>query len=232
MIDKKKNNILVVSAHPDDEVLGCGATIARHVAMGDKVQILILGSGITSRKGIGLDKQKKELKNLSICATAACKAVGAHKLILKNFPDNKFDSVPLLDIIHEIEEVVDDLKPNIIYTHHHGDVNIDHRKTSEAIQAVARPMPGSSIERVLAFEIASSTEWNFRRALIFLPNVFVDVSDFFHKKLKAISCYKDELREFPHPRSLDYLTAMSKIRGGQAGVSSAEAFELMRMIEK
>lgn len=223
----ENKKVLVVAAHPDDEILGCGATMAKHVAAGDEVRVLILGTGITARKEVATAQQAELLNNLTECAKSANSAVGVKNIVLKDFPDNKFDSVPLLDIVHSIEEIVSDFGPNIIYTHHYADVNIDHRKTAEAIQSVARPMQGSPIEKVLAFEIASSTEWNFRQSPRFMPNVFMDVSGFLDKKLDAMRCYKGELREFPHPRSLEYLKAIATVRGGQSGMMAAEAFELM-----
>lgn len=229
---KQKNKVLVVAAHPDDEILGCGATIAKHIANGDVVQVLILGAGIAARKNITIGQRKKLLENLHQCAIKANGVIGVKNLTLKDFPDNKFDSVPLLDIIHSIEEVADVFKPNIIYTHHRADVNIDHRKIAEAIQSVVRPMQGSVIKRVLAFEVASSTEWNFCQTPRFVPNVFINISDFFDKKIKAMQCYEGELRKFPHPRSLEYLDALVKVRGGQSGMLAAEAFELIYLREE
>jgi len=137
-----------------------------------------------------------------------------------------------LDIIQVIEDVVDEFKPDIIYTHHHTDVNIDHKKIAEAIQSVARPMQSSTIKRVLAFEVASSTEWNFCQAPRFSPNVFINTSDFFDKKIKAMQCYEGELRQFPHPRSPEYLKALATVRGGQSGMLTAEAFELVYLREE
>lgn len=226
-MNKKNNNVLVVAAHPDDEMLGCGAAMAKHAAQGDRVRILILGSGITARKDVTAASRRKLLNALRQSAERACRAVGAEQLIVKDFPDNKFDSVPLLDIVQTIEEVVGEFRPNVVYTHHSLDVNIDHQRVAGAMQAVARPMRGSSIDRILAFEVASATEWNFFRAPRFSPNVFVDVSGCIDKKMDAMKCYGSELREFPHPRSLEYLAALAKVRGGQSGLLAAEAFELV-----
>ncbi len=219
-------NILVIAAHPDDEILGCGGTMAVHATNGDRVTILILGEGITSRKG---DEQATgKLEELSQHARDAQIIVGATQLYFGNFPDNMFDSVPLLTIVQKIEEVAEICKPEIIYTHHHGDVNVDHRMTSDAVQAAFRPMEHTTVNAVYAFEIASSSEWNFRNTTAFRPNVFVALTDqSLAKKLEAMSAYSGELRDFPHPRSLPYLTAQATLRGSQVGFPKAEAFELV-----
>lgn len=220
-------NILVVAAHPDDEVLGCGATIAKHVEEGSRVWILILGEGITSRVGLSDVQKRKGLEKLHKSAQKASKILGVSKLILEHLPDNKFDSIPLLEIVHKIEKVTSDYQPQIIYTHSRSDVNIDHRRTLEAVEAAVRPLPSSTIQSVLTFEVPSSTEWNFVREL-FRPNVFNQIDEkVFAKKIKAISAYSQELKPFPHPRSLEYLKSLAKVRGVQAGFNLAEAFELI-----
>ncbi len=217
----------MVAAHPDDEVLGCGATIAKHVAQGDTVQVLILGEGINAREGLMRSEKLRQQKHLYNSAIKANKALGVERLILKKLPDNKFDSIPLLEIVQLIEKNCAEFKPEIIYTHHCGDVNIDHRRTAEAVEVATRPIVGTSIEIAHSFEIPSSTEWNFAKPDIFRPNVFVDVTDYLKKKMEALVCYRSELREFPHPRSLEYIAALAKVRGGQSGFSAAEAFSLL-----
>lgn len=226
MDQNKKNNVLVIAAHPDDEILGCGASIARHIAEGDVVQIIILGEGITSRKELDNEQKKEGLKGVHDAAEKASEFLGVDKLILKNFPDNRFDTVALLDIAHSIEEVIGSFRPTIIYTQHYSDVNIDHRRTAEAVETATRPMRGSSVEKVFSFEVASSTEWNFIKGESFRPNVFIDVGNYFQKKIEALSFYESEMRKFPHPRSIEYITALARVRGGQSGFEYAEAFEL------
>ena len=223
----EKNRVLVIAAHPDDEVLGCGGTMVRHSAKGDEVWVLILGGGIMARND-GSDKEKKDsLVMLHKSAEEANKMLNVKKLIIKDFPDNKFDSVPLLDIVQSIESVIREFKPNIIYTHHCADVNIDHRMVSEAVESAVRPMENSFVNVVLAFEVPSSTEWNFTKSNLFRPNVFVNVEDFVDKKIKALQNYNSEMREFPHPRSIEYISSLIKIRGGQSGMRAAESFCLI-----
>lgn len=222
--DKK---ILVIAAHPDDEVLGCGATIAKHAQAGDRVWTLILGEGITARAGLSATAQKKMLKELHNTARRAANlTMGVKKLILEKLPDNRFDTVPLLKLAQLIEKVIEKFQPIVIYTHSHSDVNIDHRLTAEAVEAATRPMKGLAVKEVLSFEIPSSTEWNMAKAAFFRPNVFVEVSQTWPQKEKALRHYQSELRSFPHPRSLEYIDALTKIRGGQAGFPRAEAFQL------
>lgn len=222
-----KRKVLVVAAHPDDEVLGCGATVVKHVNVGDHVWVVILGEGITSRKELSGIQKKRNLEKLAKSAQKASKILGVEKLLLKNFPDNQFDTVPLLNIIHEIEKVTETFNPQIIYTHNQSDVNIDHRKTLEAVESVIRPLSNTQIEQALAFEVPSSSECNFVRAN-FGPNVFNQIDEEnFDKKIAALKVYSTELRPFPHPRSPEYLGALAKVRGGQVGFPMAEAFELI-----
>lgn len=222
--------VLIVAAHPDDEVLGCGASIAKHVAKNDKVRVLLLGKGVTSRRKLS-DIQKGEmLVELKKMAQKAGRILGVEKITTKSFPDNKFDSIPLLDIIHAIEEEMEAFNPNIVYTHNKSDVNIDHRKTLEAVESAIRPTPSRKIQTVLAFEIPSSTEWNFTRHP-FKANYFNGIkNEFLAKKIRALISYSSEKRPFPHPRSPEFLEALAKVRGSQSGQKLAEAFEVIYQI--
>lgn len=218
-------SILVVAAHPDDETLGCGATIVKHVAAGDRVTALILGEGVLSRLA---DQDRRDLlERLREDARAATALLGVHRLILQDVPCCRMDTVPLLDVVHAIEGIVAEECPSIVYTHHHGDANIDHATIAKAMQAVCRPMAGTTIDQVLAFEIPSSSEWSFQHATAFRPNVFVDASDTIETKMQAMERYVSEVRDFPHPRSRAYLQALAQVRGGQVGFQAAEAFELV-----
>ncbi len=175
------NNILVVAAHPDDEVLGAGGAILKHVQNGDQVKILILGDGETSRE------TSVDIKKRANQALAAGRALGAQEIILKNFPDNRFDSVPLLDMVKEIETVINRLKPNMVFTHNQTDLNLDHRLVSQAVLTACRPVAGVSVKKILAFEVPSSTEWQAKLpALMFCPNEYYDIKDQFEKKIKII----------------------------------------------
>lgn len=228
MRSNNSKRILVVAAHPDDEVLGCGAAIAKHKSRGDAVWVLILGAGITSRRNLSENQKTKALAALKRDAEAAHKILKTDRLIFKNFPDNSFDCVPLLEIIHAVEETAEKFKPDVIYTHHGGDVNVDHRLVSEAVEATARPLKSPIKREVLSFEIPSSTEWNFSKRPAFRPNVFCEIDQgTLDKKIRALKKYRSEIRRFPHPRSPEYLRALSVVRGGQSGFHLAEAFELI-----
>lgn len=223
----KARKVLVIAAHPDDEVLGCGGVIVRHVEEGDKVKVLILGEGITSRKGLGKPAIQKLQKELYARARKVLKILGAGEPLLVKLPDNQFDSVPLLSIVHEIEKVIQEFRPDLVYTHHHGDVNVDHRLASEATEAAVRPLPEGCVREVRMFEVPSSSEWNFTRTP-FQPNVFVALTELqLKKKIDAMRAYTSEIRKFPHPRSAEYIEALARVRGGQSGTRAGEAFELL-----
>jgi len=221
---KANERVLVVAAHPDDEVLGCGATIKKHTALGDTVTVLLLGQGIAARSNV--KEVSGDVKKLKRSAKKANKILGVERLLFCNFPDNAYDSIPLLDIVRAIEKIVDETSPTIIYTHHNGDVNVDHRCVAEAIQAATRPMAAQTIKRVLAFEVPSSSELNFTGNRKFLPSVFINVEKYMENKISALEAYGSEMREFPHPRSFAYVNALATIRGGQIGFNAAEAFQL------
>lgn len=223
--------VLVVAAHPDDEVLGCGGTVTRLAREGHDIYILVLGEGSTSRS------QQREQADISLVdalhenSLAAAKILGAKELFMRNLPDNRFDTVPLLDIVKLVEELVTGLTPEVIYTHHGGDLNIDHALTHRAVLTATRPLKGQPVREIYTFEVPSSTEWAFHRLEpIFRPNVFEDVSDTLDIKLKALSCYETETRPFPHPRSPEALRAIARRWGSVVGHEAVEAFELVRAI--
>lgn len=226
-----RSNVLVVGAHPDDELLGCGASIAKHVSEGDRVRTMVLGAGIASRKGLSRRETADQLERLHADCQRANSLLNVEKVILEDFPDNSFDSVPRLSIIQAIEAVLAEFKPEVVYTHSESDLNVDHQLVSESVRTACRPLPGSHIRRLLAFEVPSATEWRFDSARSFRPNVFVDVSRYLDLKLKALAEYKGEMRQFPHPRSDEYIRALARVRGGQSGLPAAEAFQLLRSVE-
>ena len=226
----KNVNVLVVTAHPDDEVLGCAGTIARFIEEGCNSYTLILGEGLTSRDNKRQRfKREKEIAALKRQTSLANKILGVRKVFAYDFPDNRFDEISLLDIVKVIEKIKCKVKPNIVYTHHWNDLNIDHRKTYEAVLTACRPIKGETVKEIYSFEIASSTEWNY--PYMFNPNIFVDIAKTFDKKIKALQCYSSELKDFPHPRSKEAVEAIAKRWGSLSGLKYAEAFELVRNIK-
>ena len=229
----KTKNILIIAAHPDDEVLGCGGTIARLAMDGCNVYTLILGEGVTSRsEERDRNKKKKELSGLKKELKNANKILGVKKTYIYEFPDNRFDTVPMLDIIKVIEKVKNDVMPDILFTHHHGDLNIDHQITFKAVMTAFRPIVGETVQGIYSFEIPSSTEWNMPSpATMFMPNYFVDISKTLELKIKAMKEYRSEIRKYPHPRSLKAIEIIAKRWGVQVGRKSAEAFAVIRLIK-
>lgn len=220
--------IAVIAAHPDDEVLGCGATIARHAASGDEVHILILAEGATSRDvSRNVSSRAGELVSLRAAGSAAAQILGAKSIDWADFPDNRMDTVALLDVVKRVEAFVEQHAPQVIYTHHAGDMNVDHFVTQRAVMTALRPLPGARFNRVLQFEIASSTEWGAPvTGIPFVPQWFEDVSNFLPAKLAALDAYAAEMRSWPHPRSREGIVALAHSRGASVGVEAAEAFML------
>ncbi len=224
-------SVLVVAAHPDDEILGCGGTAARLIQEGREVYFAILGEGITSRHATREGADAKSLSLLHRHAQAAASVIGVKDVFLYKLPDNRLDSVPLLDVVKIVEEVLDKLKPEVVYTHHPGDLNVDHGVIHRAVLTATRPMIGQSVREIYSFEVPSSTEWAFGSLQpAFRPNVFVDVTATLDTKIAAMACYETESREFPHPRSPDALRAIARRWGSVAGCHAAEAFELVRSV--
>ncbi len=225
------SEILVIAAHPDDEVLGVGGTVARRTAEGDTAYALILGEGQTSRFERRQQAELNIIESLHKDSRAAAKILGYRDIYFGDFPDNRFDSVDLLDIVKFVEKYIEKLKPDIIFTHFNGDLNVDHQITNKAVLTAARPQGIYSAIQIFAFETVSSTEWNFGSRQVFCPNVFVDIGSYFPIKCSAMEKYKSELRTFPHPRSLAMLEYAAHRWGGVVGREYAEAFELLRMVD-
>jgi len=221
--------ISIIVAHPDDEVLGCGGTIAK-LSQENDIYTLILGEGITSRD-IPEKQKRQELTQLINNAKKANKILGVKKVYFETFPDNQFDKVPILNIVKVIERHIQKINPEVIYTHHFGDLNIDHQMVHKAVLTAARPIENYSVKKLLACEILSSSEWGYQQKNIFIPNTYVNISETINKKLEAMKCYKSEIRDYPHPRSIDGIKVLAKKRGLEVGLEFAEAFTLIRAIE-
>ncbi len=222
--------VLVVAAHPDDEVLGCGGTLARFYSE-YTLDIVILGEGMSSRYERRAQVEAEELSALHEISRQVASKLGARELYLLGMPDNRFDEMALLDVTKQIEHLIDNLQPSLIFTHHPGDLNIDHAITFRAVLTATRPVSGCSVREIYAFEVPSSTEWAFQRLVPpFRPNVFMDITDTIDAKIEAMQAYESESRAFPHPRSPEALRAIARRWGSVAGVGYAEAFELIRSI--
>ena len=223
---KNKATILVVAAHQDDEVLGCGGTIAKHAEQGDDVYVLILADGVTSR---GMGQKDVVLRN-QVSADAAA-VLGAHAPILLNLPDNRMDSLSLLEVVQLIEPVIEKINPDILYTHHGFDLNIDHQLTHRAVLTACRPFPSSNITAIFSFEVLSSTELSLSGQMgTFTPVYSVDISSTFRRKLEALHCYDSEMKDFPHSRSYKAVESQAILRGAYAGLPFAEAFGVLRQV--
>ena len=221
-------NVLVVVAHADDEVLGCGGTIAKHIDNGDRVYVAILADGVGSREGTLITNQLKERNK---AADNASKVLGTEVPILLSLPDNQLDSIPLLEVVKEVEKIINEVHPETIYTHNSADLNVDHRVAYQAVMTACRPQKGMCVRNILSFEVPSSTEWsNNGTGVTFEPNYFVDISHYLEKKITALKCYDGEMRPFPHSRSYEALEYLAKWRGATVGMNAAEAFSVQRIM--
>lgn len=223
-------SILVLAAHPDDEVLGCGGALAKLVAQGATVHVSFLADGVYSRPD-DPNAQKEQLQARRKAARNAAKILGVQGVSFGDFPDNRMDTVALLDITQRVESLIDKHRPDTVFTHHCGDVNIDHRRTHEAVVTACRPQIGHSVRTLLCCEVPSSTEWQLPgSAPVFAPNWFIDISDVLECKLAALDAYSSELRDWPHPRSRQAVEHLARWRGATVGVQAAEAFVLGRQL--
>jgi len=220
---------LCVAAHPDDEILGAGAAMAALADAGCEVHVLVLGEGVGARFG-GDDRPDDEVAGLAGELRRAAAIIGAtpHQLDL---PDNRFDAVDTLDVIHRVEGVKAEVEPDLVFTHHAGDLNVDHRVTANAVLTAFRPLPGEPHRTLLGFETLSSTEWNVpANGTTFTPNWFWDASPGLERKVAAMDAYRHELREWPHPRSLEGIRVAARRWGMTVGMDAAEAFMLLRHV--
>lgn len=225
------NIVLAVVAHPDDEIIGPGATLAKHAERGDQVEILILAEGATSRDASrDATGRLNEIRELQSAAQAAARVIGAAPPRFGGLPDNRMDEQPLLDVVKIVEATVEQLRPGIVYTHHGNDLNIDHRIVHQAVLTACRPLPSAPWRRIYAFETVSSTEWSGTSWPPYSPTHFVDITDTLAQKQAALGVYEAEMRSFPHARSIENILAVTKFRGASVGVAAAEAFEVVRSI--
>mgnify|MGYP001295561162 CR=1 FL=1 len=222
----KNNKILIIAAHPDDEILGCGGTIAK-LRDDHEINVIFMTNGVSAR-GKNRKNEIKERKNSTL---KLFKYLSLPKPIFFNFPDNQMDKIPLLKIVKKIEKKIHLIKPITIFTHYSHCLNIDHKKTYEAVITACRPINNISVKKILSFEIPSSTDWALHKGKNFHPNYFIDISSTLNEKLKLIKYYKKELRNYPHSRSLTGIKSLASFRGTSCGVKFAEGFYLNRLIE-
>lgn len=222
-----KKSILILASHPDDETLGCGASIARHVHDGDDVRVITLTNGVNSREDVNsADAQKR-----SKAAEDAMNFLGAKWLGSGDFPDNKIDSVPLIEVVKFIESFKELFYPDIIYVHSPTDLNIDHRIAASAALTAYRPQPNERYSEIRFFEIPSSTDFTVKQLdNKFEPNLFINIDNYWEKKLEALKFYDIEMRSSPHSRSYKKIKSLAEYRGAQSGMELAEAFEVVRKI--
>lgn len=226
---KSQKNILVIAAHPDDDALGCGGTLAKLSKQNYNIFAMYFTDGVSSRddkhnlKKKIIDRKKNSLK--------AAKILGIKKCFFYSYEDNKLDSVSLLEIVKKIEEVINATNPEILMTHFENDLNVDHQIINRATITASRPKPRSKIKKILLFETLSSSEWNFSKLKKkFDPNYFVDISKTLNTKIKAIKCYKSEILKWPHPRSIKGVKNLAMYRGQTVGKKFAEGFYMLREI--
>ncbi len=224
----KARNVLVVAAHPDDETLGCGGTLARLQAMGCHVRILLLGEGPLARENE--DAFARQVRaEAQASALKAAEVLGIKEVYFASLPDNRFDSICLLEVIKKIEAVAEEFQPDIVFTHHSGDLNLDHVITNRAVMTAFRPLPGVKVPAILAFEVLSSTEYSPPGlGMPFQPTVYIDIEQFLELKQKALAAYASEMRPWPHPRSHEAVEHLARLRGSQCGNVAAEGFVLLR----
>jgi LmbE family N-acetylglucosaminyl deacetylase len=224
-LDARK--VLVVAAHPDDEALGCGGTIARLAATGATVELLFVADGVGARG----DGDDAGLSGRRAMGDRAAEILGARPPAYLDFPDNRLDGVDLLEIVSAIERHAAAPSAELVLTHFAGDLNVDHRICAQAVATAFRPLPGQTVREIWSFEVPSSTEWAF--GLVgpaFAPSVFVDISAQLDTKLAALHAYHEEMRPFPHSRSYEAVKALALSRGASVGVGAAEAFSLVRSV--
>lgn len=215
-------NILVVAPHPDDEVMGCGGTIARHTQNGDAVYLLIVTKAYTP------EWSEKFIKNRPKEVDAVNKILGIKKTFFLDFPTVKLDTIPQKTLNAAIEKVVKEVAPDVMYIPHKGDLNRDHRLVFEAALVATRPFH-NSVDKIMSYEVLSETDWG--QALeVFVPSTYIDISAVFAQKIEAMKVYSSEIKEYPHPRSFEIIETLAKKRGSECGFKMAEGFIVIREI--
>jgi len=235
MLESFRNKkIMIVVAHPDDELLGLGGTMNKLIKEYNvQSHVIILGEGITSRsEHRDIEQWQDELKKHKENIFQAQKSIGYHSVSVYDFPDNRFDTVALLDIVKVIEKEKNEFVPEVIFTHHGGDLNIDHQRTFEAVMTSSRPMEHETVRTIICFETASGTEWRANTdPRHFLPNFYVSLErSHIDAKIKGMESYEFEKRTFPHPRSPEALLIQSQRWGISVGLNLAEAFTIVRSV--
>ena len=226
---KTKQNILVVVAHTDDEAIGMGGTIAKHVSAGDTVKVIAMTNGVGARS----DAQDADILSRKKAAQAAAQAMGCTWLEEFDFPDNQLDSTPIINIIQAIETATASFNPDIIYTHASADLNIDHTIVSRAVLTAFRPGINGNTAEVRLFEVASATDYGHRDVTgQFTPNLFIDIEETWPQKEEALQAYHEEMRPYPHTRSVEAIKNLACVRGSQSGLTLAEAFTIIRRVER
>ena len=228
---ERNTRLLVVAAHPDDEILACGGTLARALSEGAEVCVLFLGEGVSARFPFGSydsENFREESNHRTESAKNALRVLGISNSIFGERYCCQFDTLPQITLTKEIEAIMDQFRPTILFTHNPSEVNIDHRLTYEAVEAACRPTRSFIPSQIYTFELICSGNWTFETT--FKPNVFVDVTAFWEKKIAAWHCYAGEARPFPFPRSDVGLETLAHYRGMQVAIDKAEAFRLMRAV--
>ncbi|MFF4055885.1 PIG-L deacetylase family protein [Streptomyces sp. NPDC001668] len=218
------STVLVLAAHPDDELLGAGGTLARHARDGDDVHAVVLTEGASSRYREGLSEQ------LAKSAERAARVLKLASLELWSLPDQRLDVLPLIEVVQQVETVVDALRPDLVYTHFPGDVNSDHGVVARAAWTACRPYVLPGLRRFAVFETPSSTEWAWSADHPFTPSLHIDITSTLDDKLEAMSCYETEVRDYPHPRSLRALRERAAYWGSRVGRHAAEPFQVLREV--
>ena len=223
--------VLVIAAHPDDEVLGMGGTIAKLVKNGGNVDVLIVTDGSSSQYRDSdhlaeiIEAKKKETRN---CADR----LGVRDIYYGELPDMKLDTTPHIRINRVIEDVIDKVQPDTVFTHFWGDVNCDHQNVYKSTLVAVRPVMGQVVKELYCYRVPSSTEWTPNKAdTMFMPNYFVDIVPYAEQKYAAFACYSTELRDYPHPRSVQYLRENDKVVGLRVGMLAAEEFVMLRKLD-
>lgn len=222
------DTVLAVVAHADDEILGCGGALFKHSSQGDKVFVLVMADGVSSRNNAS---QKEKEKRIHL-AQRVQQLMEIESYFFCDLPDNQLDTVSRLTINQTIEVKLAEIQPSIVYTHHWGDLNIDHRLVHEATTVACRPFLNQTTKSLRFFEVSSSTDWQVpRTSSDFAPNLFIDISQTLKKKLQALRIYENEMRSWPHARSYQAVEALARWRGASVGLAAAEAFVIGREIK-